>query len=74
MISADSEKSKCLIFDSGLVKAFNDKKHFKLSYHYLTHDGKCFEEVIITTIVMEFHGVIKITSLEVYPFKHHAEK
>jgi hypothetical protein len=74
MVSADSEKPRCLMFDSGLVKAFNGKKYFELSCRYLTHDGKCFGEATTTTIIAEFHGVMKITSLGVYPLEHHAEK
>jgi hypothetical protein len=74
MVSADSEKLKYLIFDSGLMKAFNNKKYFKLSCRYLTYDGKCFKEAIIIIIITEFYGVIKITLLEVYPLKHHLEK
>jgi hypothetical protein len=74
MVSADSEKPRCLMFDSGLVKAFNGKKYFELSCRYLTHDGKCFREAITTTMIAEFYGVMKITSLGVYPLKHHPEK
>jgi hypothetical protein len=63
------------MFDSGLMKAiFNSKKHFELSCRYLTHDGKYFREAITTTIITEFHGVIKITLLGVYPLKYHVEK
>jgi hypothetical protein len=62
------------MFDSGLVRAFNGKKHFELSCRYLTHDGKCFGEATTTTMIAEFHGVMKITSLGVYPLEHHAEK
>ena len=74
MVFADSEKPRCLIFDSGLMKAFHGKKHFELSCRYLTHDGKCFGEATTTTIITEFHGVMKITSLGVYPLEHHLEK
>lgn len=74
MVAADSEKPKCLMFNSGLVKAFNGKNYFKLSCRYLTHDGKCFREVTTITMITEFHGVMKITLLGVYPFKHHPEK
>jgi hypothetical protein len=75
MVSANFEKSKYFMFDFGLMKAtFNSKKYLKLSYRYLTYDGKCFRKAIITVIITEFHGVIKITLLEVYPFKHHAKK
>jgi hypothetical protein len=75
MVSADSEKPRCLMFDSGLVKAtMNGKKHFELSCRYLTHDGKCFGEATTTTMIAEFHGVMKITSLGVYPLEYHAAK
>jgi hypothetical protein len=74
MVSADSEKPRCLMFDSGLVKAFHGKRHFELSCRYLTHDDKCFREAITTTTIAEFHGVMKITSLGIYPLKHHPEK
>jgi hypothetical protein len=74
MVSADSEKPKYLIFDSGLVKAFNSKKYFELSYRYLTHDDKCFREATIIIMITEFYGVIKITLLGVYSLKHHPEK
>jgi hypothetical protein len=68
MISADSEKPKYLIFDSGLMKTtLNNKKYFELSYRYLTHDDKCFREATTTIIITEFHGVMKITLLKVYP-------
>jgi hypothetical protein len=75
MVSTNSEKPKYLIFDSGLIKAtLNDKKYFELSYRYLTHDNKCFREAIIIIMITEFHGVIKITLLGVYPLKHYAKK
>jgi hypothetical protein len=47
---------------------------FELSCRYLTHDGKCFGEAKTTAMIAEFQGVMKITSLEVYPLEHHAEK
>lgn len=75
MVFVDSEKPKCLIFDSGLIKAiFNGKKYFELSCRYLTHDGKYFGKAIIITIITEFYGVMKITLLRVYPLKYYAEK
>jgi hypothetical protein len=74
IVFTDSEKLKYLIFNSGLVKAFNNKKYFKLSYRYLTYDGKCFRETTTIIIITEFYGVIKITLLEVYLLKYHLEK
>jgi hypothetical protein len=74
IVSADSEKPRYLMFNSGLVKTFNNKTYFKLSCRYLTYDDKCFREATITTIIKEFHGVMKIILLKVYPLKHYAEK
>ena len=75
MVSADSEKPRCLMFDSGLVKAtLNGKKHFELSCRYLTYDGKCFGKATTTTRITEFHGVVKIILLGVYPLEYNAEK
>lgn len=62
------------MFDSGLVKAYGGKTYFELTCRYLTHDGKCFREATTTTRIAEFHGVMKITSLGVYPLEYHAEK
>jgi len=46
------------------------KKHFELRCRYFTHGGKCFGEVITTTMIPEFfYGVMKITSLGVYQMK-----
>jgi hypothetical protein len=74
MVSADSEKPRCLTFDSGQVKVYNYKTYFELSCRYLTHDGKCFGEAIITTMIAEFHGVMKVTLLGVYPLEYYADK
>ncbi len=72
--SRHSEKPRCLTFDSGQVKVYDHKTYFELSCRYLTHDGKCFGEAIITTMIAEFHGVMKITLLGVYPLEYHADK
>lgn len=74
MVSADSEKPRCLTFDSGQVKVRNHETYFELSCRYLTHDGKRFGEAPITTMIAEFHGVMKITLLGVYPLEYHADK
>jgi hypothetical protein len=62
------------MFDSGQVKTYNEKKYFEMSSRYLTYDGKCFGEATTTTKISEFHGVMKITSLGVYPLEYHAAK
>lgn len=74
MIAADSEKPRCLMLDSGQMKIYDGKKYFELSCRYLTHDGKCFGEAAATTKISEFLGVMKITSLGVYPLEYHAER
>jgi hypothetical protein len=74
MISANSEKPQCLRFNYGEVKRFNGKTCFQLNCHYLTYDGICFGEAPVTTEIQEFQGVMKITSLGVYPLEYHAEK
>jgi hypothetical protein len=74
MISANSEKPRCLRFDYGQVKRSNGKTCFQLSCHHLTYDGICFGEAPVTTEIQEFQGVMKITSLGVYPLEYHAEK
>jgi hypothetical protein len=45
-----------------------------LSCHHLTYNGICFGEAPVTTEIQEFQGVMKITSLGVYPLEYHAEK
>jgi hypothetical protein len=47
---------------------------FQLSCHYLTYDGICFGEALVTAEIQEFQGVMKITLLGVYPLKYHVEK
>jgi hypothetical protein len=74
MISHASEQPKCLMFDSGEVKTSQSQKFFELSCHYLTYDGKLFGEVTTTVRILEFHGIKKITSLEIYPLLYHATK
>lgn len=74
MASDDSEQPKCLIFDSGQVKIIEHKKEFERSCRYLTDDGKSFGEAALTTRISEFHGVMKITSLGLYPLQYHATK
>ena len=74
MISANSEKPRCIRFDYGQVKKSNGKMCFQLSCHYLTYDGICFGEAPVTAEIQEFQGVMKITSLGVYPLEYHAEK
>jgi hypothetical protein len=70
---AQSPSCSCS-FDSGLVKVDDGQTYFELNCRYLTHDGKCFREAPITTRIAEFHGVIKITLLGVYPLEYHADK
>jgi hypothetical protein len=74
IISTNSEKSKCLLFISGQVKTYNEKKYFELNCRYLTQDGKYFEKAIITTKIQKFQNVMKITSLKIYPLKYHPKK
>jgi hypothetical protein len=74
MISANSEKPRCIRFDYGQVRKSNGKMCFQLSCHYLTYDGICFGEAPVTAEIQEFQGVMKITSLGVYPLEYHAEK
>ena len=74
MVSANSGKPRCLMFDSGQVKTYNGKKVFEMDCHYLTHDGKRFGEAPTTTEISEFHGVMKVASLGVYPLEYHTKK
>lgn len=74
MISPHSEKPRCLIFDSGQVQIENGQKYFDMSCRYLTHDGKCFGEATTKAKISEFHGVMKISSLGVFPLEYHPEK
>jgi hypothetical protein len=74
MIAANSEKLRYLMFDSGQVKTYDVKKYFELSCRYLTHDGKCFREAAATIKILEFIGVMKITSLGVYLFKYYLDR
>jgi len=74
MKDALSEQPRCFIFDSGQTKTFDNRKWFEMNCRYLTHDGKSFGEATAATRISEFYGVIKITSLGVYPLKYHAEK
>jgi hypothetical protein len=74
IVAADSEEPRYLTFNSGRMKANNNKNYFELNYRYLTHDGKCFREAMTITLIKEFHGVIKITLLGVYPLKYYADK
>ena len=74
MISTNSEKARCLRFDYGQVKRSNGKTCFQLSCHHLTYDGICFGEAPVTTEIQEFKGVMKITSLGIFPLEYHAEK
>ncbi|KAL9616324.1 MAG: hypothetical protein Q9160_008803 [Pyrenula sp. 1 TL-2023] len=69
-----SEQPRCLMFDSGQEKTVDGKKYFKLSCHCLTDDGNCFGEAAATAQISEFHGVMKITSLPVYPLQYHVAK
>jgi hypothetical protein len=74
MVSTNFEKPKYFVFNFGLVKVYNGKTYFKLTYRYFTYDGKCFKEAIIITRITEFYGVIKITLLGVYSLKYYIEK
>jgi hypothetical protein len=74
MISGNSGAPRCLRFDSGQGKTFNGKTCFELSCHYLTNDGKCFGEALVTVEIQKFQGVMKIPSLGVYPLEYHADK
>jgi hypothetical protein len=74
MISGNSGKPRCIRFDYGQVKKPNGKTCFQLSCHYFTYDGICFGEAPVTAEIQEFQGVMKITSLGVYPLEYHAEK
>jgi hypothetical protein len=56
------------------MKIYDSKKYFKLNCRYLTYDKKCFGEAAITTKILEFLGVKKITLLRVYPLEYHTEK
>jgi uncharacterized iron-regulated protein len=56
------------------VKTINCKRGSEISCRYLTYDGKCFGEAITTTWISEFHGVMKATSLEVYPLQYRVMK
>ena len=74
MVSSTSEKPRCLLFDSGKLQVENGQKSFDMSCRYLIHDGKCFGEATTKPKISEFHGIMKITSLGVYPFEYHPEK
>ena len=75
IVSANSEKFKYLIFNSGLVKIiFNSKKYFKLNYRYFIYDSKYFKEIITIIIITEFYSVIKIMLLKIYSFKYYIKK
>ncbi|KAK7883580.1 hypothetical protein LTR67_011078 [Exophiala xenobiotica] len=41
---------------------------------YITHDGNSVGEATLKTKVSEFYGVMKISSLSVYPLEYHPEK
>ena len=74
MISDNSGAPRCLRFDSGQEKTFYGKTCFELSCHCLTNDGKCFGEALVMVEIQKFQGVMKITSLGVYPLEYHTEK
>jgi hypothetical protein len=69
-----SEQPRCLRFDSGQMKTITNVKVFQLNCRYFTDDGKTLGLARATTQVPEFEGVMKITSLGVYPLEHHATK
>jgi hypothetical protein len=75
MVFINFKKFKYFIFNFELMKMiFNNKKHFKLNYHYFIYNNKYFKEIIITIIITEFYNIIKIILLEIYFFKHYAKK
>ena len=71
---ATSEQPRCLRFDSGQMKTLSTGRVFQLTCRFFTNDGKTSGIASATTQVLEFEGVMKITSLGVYPLEHHATK
>ncbi|KAL6241869.1 hypothetical protein RBB50_011114 [Rhinocladiella similis] len=74
MMSANSEKPRCLMFDSGRFQDDHGQKYFHMVCRYITHDGNSVGEATLKTKISEFHGVTKISSLGVYPLEYHPEK
>ena len=70
-----SEQPRCLTYVTGEYKNTNeDGQCFELDCRYLDYDGKRFGEVTTSLRIPEFRATRKITTLDAYPLKYHAEK
>lgn len=70
-----TEKSRCIIFDSGVVKTLdNVTEYFHIQGRYLDFNGKDFGEASAVLGVTKFSGAKRIDSLEAFPFQYYPQK
>ena len=68
-----SEQPKCLIFDFGDEQMIKKENYYILQCRYIDFNGKVFGEVVANLLIPEFRGTKAITSLEVFPLRHHRD-
>jgi hypothetical protein len=70
-----TDKPRCVKYDFGEErKQMNGVEYFHIGCHYLDFDGKVFGEVSTALGIEKFRGIMRISSLGVFPLLYHQKE